>query len=434
MFTHLNTELDHLLGASDIRIWCTGPSEKNRVTKRKYDTTTRGLSVVRPNKDFIILPRGSEGVDEFITFISRFTGLNPETQIIWTEGTSDCMHEEVDEVIVGGLMSLIESRPEEGFVFIPYTFTPSFVQWCQPFASHPQVRVVGDNFEWRATFGSKAILHRHMKYLDVPSRMETIDPSIPVPHGYICSDTEDLVRAYQMIGHADVIVKPCRTSSGLGIVFLHSLEEVMAYSFPYGNVAIEEKLNLDYITRDNGSVEEISPAIHYIGPNMMGHFLVDQVLEGVVYSGNQPTSLDSTLQEEVLAHSNAIIRGMSPSGPGGFDFLMAEGRPYLVDINVGRFNGSLVPKLFFGCFFNQHSNLRWLYWIEHDIPTAHVNDIWERLETEGIALSNEGAESSGVFPIRYIRDVTWAFIAVGQTDDEVRKLKSVAEEALSQLA
>ena len=385
--------------------------------------------MVRPNKDFIVLPRGSEGVDEFLSFLARFTGLNVDTQVIWTSGVTECMHQEVDDVIVSSLMAMVDSRPDEGFVLIPYTFTPSFVQWSQPLAQHPQVRVLGDNFEWRAIFSSKGILHRHMKSLDVPSRLELIDASIPVPQGFICSDTEDLVRAYQAIGHQDVIVKPCRTSSGLGIVFLHSLEEVLAYSFPYGDVAIEEKLNLDYVVRSNGSTEEISPAIHYMGPNIMGHFLVDQVLEGVVYSGNQPTSLDALRQEEVMTHAVSLVRGMGPSGPGGFDFLMAQGRPYLVDINVGRFNGSLVPKLFFGCFFNQHTNLKWLYWIEHSTPTEHIETVWERLESEGIALQDEGADSYGVFPIRYVRDVTWAFIAIGRSDEEVRKLKEVTKEA-----
>lgn len=373
-------------------------------------------------------------MDEFLHFVSQFTGLNVDTQVIWTNGTSDCMHQEIDDTIVGSLMAMVDSRPDEGFVLIPYTYTPSFVQWSQPLAQHPQVRVIGDNFDWRAIFSSKGILHRHMKALDVPSRVELIDSSIPVAQGYICSDTEDLVKAYQLIGQQDVIVKPCRTSSGLGIVFLHSLEEVLAYGFPYGDVAMEEKLDLDYVVRSNGSTEEVSPAIHYIGPNIMGHFLVDQVLDGVVYSGNQPTSLDLLQQEEVMTHAVSLVRGMAPSGPGGFDFLMAQGRPYLVDINVGRFNGSLVPKLFFGCYFNQHPNLKWLYWIEHSVPTEQVSSVWEKLENEGIALQNEGANSHGVFPIRYIRDVTWAFIAIGQSDDEVRKLKEVTKELFQQHA
>ena len=65
------------------------------------------------------------------------------------------------------------------------------------------------------------MLHRAMSNLSVPSVIETIDPSIPVAHGYLCETPEELVAAYELLGKGTVILKPCTPGAGvLGLSYV----------------------------------------------------------------------------------------------------------------------------------------------------------------------------------------------------------------------
>jgi hypothetical protein len=94
-------------------------------------------------------------------------------------------------------------------------------------------------------FGNKGILHRWMRSLDVPSVIETIDPSILVPRGYVCTSRLELVEARRLLWDVDVCIKPLNGASGVGIVLYASDEQVETYDFPHGHVNLEECLALD---------------------------------------------------------------------------------------------------------------------------------------------------------------------------------------------
>ena len=354
------------------------------------------------------------------------TGLVPEEQIIWTSGDSLCMHEDIanDLTILGRLARIIEEQSDTHFVFIPYTSTFFFQQWFSLFQDHPRVRAFVDNEEWKAMFGTKAILHRHIKDLHTPSMIETIDPTIPVAQGFVCSDVVDLVAAFRLLGCEEVILKPCIATSGVGILFTCSIQELESYTFPHGEVVMEEKLSIDTVYR-SGMEEEISPAVHYMGGNIIGNFLVDQVLNGVIYSGNQPSSLLEDQQNEVLTHTQVLINAINPGGAGGFDFLMSNGVAILSDINVGRFNGSLVPKIFFASYFANQPTLRWVYWISPKPIDLTISSIWSSFMDDGLALSirDDGSTSSGVFPIHHIKGVNSSFIAIAESSEDVLSLR-----------
>jgi hypothetical protein len=84
-----------------------------------------------------------------------------------------------------------------------------------------------------------------MRSLDVPSVIETIDPSILVPRGYVCTSRLELVEARRLLWDVDVCIKPLNGASGVGIVLYASDEQVETYDFPHGHVNLEECLALD---------------------------------------------------------------------------------------------------------------------------------------------------------------------------------------------
>ena len=148
--------------------------------------------------------------------------------------------------------------------------------------------------------------------------------------GFTCSSVDDLLGAYALLDCHRVVVKPIHGAAGEGILFLKSIEELREYTFPMGDVCLEEHLNLD--VAPDGVV--LSPALHYNEGDLVGEDLVDQIMHGTAYMGWRRTVAPVAFQERARDILRRFMDRALPRGPGGVDFLSVNGEPYLSDLNT----------------------------------------------------------------------------------------------------
>lgn len=385
----------------------------------RYNLPVRILSLVRKKKDLIILQGGHEPTREYWEFCKDILDLD-EDQAIFTEGDIYNLDDDMDDKIVAKLRQIIASSGDE-WTLVPYGVTYKFERWANQLADLG-VAVFGETVEWIHQYGHKGILHRHMKCLDKPSEMEIIDSNIRVAKGYTCSDNDDLIKAYDLIGMKDVVIKPVFGAAGEGIMFVSSVEELKIYDFCMGDVCLEEFLNLD--KAPDGLV--LSPAMHYNEGVLIGKGLVDQIMVGTSYMGWRVSSAPKAFQGIANRYMQTMLEVMKPAGPGGVDFLSVNGLPVLSDINTGRFNGAHGPKLFMAAYAPTKAFYCW-----KAIPALHVSvySWWKKLVEKGIAFI-PGKTENGVFPLLFLRGLSGMYIAVHDTAEQAEEMARQAGDLL----
>lgn len=334
-----------LLDESKRRIWCFGPHSDSQVKNQRHYLPVRFLSLLR-KRDMIILPGNHAPTREFVDFVIPLLGLSQD-QIIWTSGKSVSIDVDVDleiqerikEIIMSSAKSSAASKSGSSWVLVPYCVTKDFLGWstglCELFStdnddassefsgktttsSGPTLEVFGETAGWNAKYGHKGILHRHIADLSVTSVIEDMDrengKSLPtrVPKGYQCSTVEHLVEAYTLLKKetydSRAVIKPITGCAGWGIIFIDTLEELLNYEFPMGEVLLEEMLSLD-LTED-GLV--ISPAVHYFGTELFGGKLVDQLMKKTSYFGWRESKADPNFQKKVLDMTEKLLQFTQP--------------------------------------------------------------------------------------------------------------------------
>eukprot|EP00960_Hanusia_phi_P045811 757441-Hanusia_phi.AAC.1 len=231
-----------ILGAERRRIWTHGPRPEYKKESQRYNLPARVLSLLRPGLDIAILPGAHERTRHFWEFCKEVFGYE-DWQAVFTSGNIYNMDDDTDDTMVDTLREIITSSNCE-WTLVPYCVTSQFQRWADKLSDLP-VEIFGEDLEWIDTYGNKGALHRHIQSLDVPSVIESLDPTIIVPKGYTCSTSADLVKAYELIGSKEVVVKPIYGAAGEGIIFVSDVEALQTYDFPYGIVCLEEKLDLD---------------------------------------------------------------------------------------------------------------------------------------------------------------------------------------------
>lgn len=455
-----------LLNESKRRIWCFGPHADSKVKNQRHYLPVRFLSVLR-KKDLIILPGNHAPTREFVDFMIPLLGLSHD-QIIWTSGDSISIDSDIDAAIQSKITEIIRTSgsndtSESSWVLVPYCATKDFLSWsskvCEQimlptgqtvssnlderqerkevYGIGPTLEVFGESESWNAKYGHKGILHRHMADLSIPSVIEDIDMgSSPtnVAKGYQCSTVEHLLEAYKLLKQEThdnrAVIKPITGCAGWGIIFINSAEDLSSYDFPMGEVLLEEMLNLD-LTED-GLV--ISPAVHYLGTELFGGRLVDQLMRNTSYLGWRESKADPEFQQKVLDITEKLLRFTQPKGPGGYDFLSVNGEPVLSDVNTGRFNGAHQPKLFLSQYAPQGS--MWYCWKHKPSTHVTVSQMWNALNEENIAFNPNAVRGScmeGVFPLTYLRGVDGIFLAVAGSTDRAFEIYQNAANILDNL-
>ncbi len=440
------------------RVWCQSPKPEYELDTQRYGMPARCIPLMRPELDVIVLPGSHPPTLEAWYFYKAVLGLHDE-QVIWTPGSQFNMDDDMDAETVDGLARRMEmlsvAKPDMArkWLLLPYCPTPNFMRWAKDLMAHPllvgekpiAVTYFGETSEWLEKFGNKGMLHRKVSDLDVPSIIETIDATIPVPRGYVCETIEELLKARELMEDlSDVCIKPLSGATGVGIVLKPSLEDLKSYDFAMGPVNLEEYLDLE--VDDRG--EAISPVLHYMGNKFCGDYMLDQIMDGCAYIGWQRTAVSQEFQDEADRAMRKFIEYAQPTGAGGVDFLSVNGKPLLTDINTGRFNGAHPSKLFHEAHAPDGSEF-YCWKLSADemakISGVGMHDLWEKLCEAGLAFMPSTASfageadsakhgeavCTGVFPMVGLRGLRYQFLAIGQDKSETAAIVFRAKELLA---
>lgn len=403
------------------RLWCHGPKPEYALDTDRADQWyigARTLPLVRPQKDVIVLPGGNRQIQEFAEFCVHTLGLMRE-QVLWTTGTNYLMDNDIKEELLARIQHQINPG---GCEIIPYSVTEPFLRW----AAQIGAPIFGDDEKWARIYSNKGILH--------PNAIPQLrDPSLPLlqeeicgirlPRGYTCTTKEELIVSYELLqadGVEKFILKPAVGTTGEGILLVDTKSQIIEYAFPMGAVVFEERLRID--TDEQG--KNISPSIQYFGRKLQGG-VTDQTFKGVAYEGNVvPSATSPKFQKELLEMARRIILWLQPRGPGGFDFLSVQGRPVLVDPNVGRFTGAHPAKIFRALYAPRMPFACWKV-----DPAKEIETLWDELNARGIAFT-PFSNRAGVFPLCYLREMWGLLVAFGRDREGLARLRTQAEECL----
>ena len=409
-------------------VWCQSPKPEYKLETQRYVQPARCIPLVRSGTDLIVLPGGHAPTQEFWDFHLSLHANMREEQAIFTAGRHFCMDDDMDPLTVAHLRRQILKQPNACWLLIPYAPTPNFLRWAEPMAAGLQkdgvkIFIFREDPQWLATYGDKGMLHRHMDSLDRPSVIERIDKSISVPRGYVCKTRQELLDARRLLADVNVCIKPLAGATGEGIILDASQQHLDTYDFPMGPVNLEEMLHLDL----DENKQAISPAMHYLGGEIIGEHMVDQVMQGAAYIGWRRSTVSPNFSEVAQQAMHKFLRKALPCGPGGFDFLSVDGQPFLTDINTGRFNGAHAPKIFHTKYRSPNCNEFLCTKIE--VPSSmSVHDVWSILQDSGLALT---PEHGGAFPIMFLRGLKAQLCVFANDCDSAKQILRRAKGLLS---
>lgn len=374
--------------------------------KEQWNLSGRVASLLKPGDDKVILPTDAR-LAVWWSFLQAVLGLHDD-QVMWTSGQDFLLDDEIGRELMPELLRLATRRQVTLF---PYAASEGFERWATKLGSG-SVRVFGDNPTFFRHWSDKACLHHHVHH-GINGHSHLPD-SVPVPLGFVCDTTEDLVLAASRLrgmGVERFVVKPRIGSAGDGITFIASTGQLQTYDFPFGSVLIEQHLEID---RDEQG--EVIVSVQYMGDRLYGD-MTDQNMNGCSFSGGSvPSRTTTRFQMAARRTAETILKTMNPRGPGGFDFLSVHDRPVLVDPNP-RFTESHPPKMFVE---NHAPGSAFRTW---SVSSAkNVWDVWGELHGAGLAFI-PGESRHGVFPIVWIPGVATKFIAIAPTGSQVRELK-----------
>jgi hypothetical protein len=405
-------------------------TKAEKAKKKLYYFPARAICLLQPHRGTVLLPLGDKDLVEFWRFMAQELALD-QAQVQWFQPS-----EKDPLCLESGLNSDTEALsivPQLSKRWIPYAERPQFSALAQQLA----IDVVADTREWKLSVGHKGILHPRPGDADSISLLDKLLPGVAKPRGFLCSCVAELVSAAEQLcmdGVTDVLIKPVMGSDGEGIEFHSITANFSHYDFPMGDVVLEEKLELDL--NPDGTI--LSVVTHFFGDQLFGE-CCDQLLKDATnFQGTVVPSLASSDQcAECERIAKEVISVLRPQGPGGFDFLFVHGKPYLTDINCGRFNGGHYPKA-----FHMQFALRGTAFVAFKhVPKCSIDELWSELrsnqlhfealvETDTGTLESERCHSNpdrrgrvGIFPLVHLPDCFGSYIAIGQTAETCMQLQ-----------
>jgi len=399
---------------------CHGPKpefELDGDVNDKFYLPTRPVSSMRTH-DVVILPRHA-AIEEFTDFLMMLGVIMPK-QILWTSGKNYLLDDDIDQELEHEIAKLVASGK---WVIAPYSVTKPFKHW----STKLNLSIIGDHEDqWVRHYTTKKFLHPAVSDKMPKQPLVSQIPGVRIARGYSCTDLEDLRTAFYQLQADEIgecIVKPVDGSTGEGIFTVSSVRDFQDYTFPMGDVVIEEKLRIDL----DKCGRQIAPSIQFMG-RKISHQVTDQVIDGVAFAGNiSPSATSRQFQDEVHFMTREIVAAIKPKGPGGLDFLSVDGRPVLVDPNIGRITAAH-PAINFrnlyapdACFETRKVS---------GTPKVTAREFWHECQNRNIAFKPGNGTISGVFPLCFIKDMWGMTIAIGNSREEVERLSKEAEECL----
>lgn len=407
-----NTIIVHTPIVSDM------PSLHEKYKRKCSYFPARSIALLSTGHGTVVLPR-SVDMELMWNFMAQQCGLTVD-QVIWYELPVDYLTNSMDYALMSdrkanvALHHRVLSGQQNMVVFAD---RPLLRTWFENIG----FTITCDTKEWRSKYGYKHILHPTVHSETGKSVLEELsEHPVRVPRGFVCSNTAELLIAVQKMADytdnpiTDVLLKPILGSDGDGIEF-YKLDDIVGftnYPFLMLDIAIEEKLNVQ--KHDDGSIMTV--VTHYYKNELFGPSC-DQLFGpgdmNTAFLGNiYPSLVSKSMREECEDVANELIRTCAPQGPGGFDFLFQDGRSYLVDVNGGRFNGGMYPKV-----FHQHfNNIDSAYVAFKFVPQCSLAELWSMLERKKMAFYCQSIHPRiGIFPLVHLPGVFGSYIAIGQT-------------------
>jgi hypothetical protein len=223
---------------------------------------------------------------------------------------------------------------------------------------------------------------------------------VNVPRFEQCSTVFDLHNAYNSLSEVSkLLLKPIIGTGGKGFFVVEDEAQLHNYDFEFGPVVLQECMHPDLDA--NGFV--LSPSIQFNGKEILG--LVAQYIKNYSFKGVRcPGRLSESINDSLLRVSQKLLNKINPQGMGGFDFIIVNDEPVLIDINLGRITG--VHPFWSFCF--KHN----LPQIFHGFPvhaSCSLEGLFEVLKKEEIIFSIDS--KSGVVPFGWIPD-EFGFVAI----------------------
>jgi len=351
--------IDELLrdGTSSV-LWCWLPRSSRWTTSELLERTTRAVAACRAH-DFVALPdlpQARELVNHWFATDYGYDGLRPAS-VLWFDA------EPVgDDPAFAALTSILQR-----FRVCDATTDRSVALYCMypdarvaRLAATHGLRCLGD-LDAHPIVGSlrqaKSFLHPSLAQHSRPSlRDAALGDLVRGPRGYCCTTPEQLLEAWERLTTAHpgikLVLKPASGSGGTGVVLDATKDDVESL---VEQMRAERKGR--FVVRaacddaDETIVEEMlgqpgkpSPTVYMVGSRVA--VVADQLLTpcGTVNLGNvsPATQIDASVVCKMARACTELGQYLGLAGQWGADFVLdAQGNPRVVDLNMGRPNGSL---------------------------------------------------------------------------------------------
>lgn len=408
----------------------------------------RPLTLLRPNKDIIVLPMGSTVVQDLWAWACDTLGYQL-WQAVWVPFDMESLPWPADkrarmyETVVTALRTMplvsatasaamtaaetggtlaagVEERPE--MILVPFRKPKKLVEFCDAAGIH----VFGDLSDGLL---QKDVLHpRPSAELKEDSPLvghllhpESREPlPIRVPRGFTCFDKDELTWGVVAMKRAGlrVVLKPSWGSSGDGIILDFTEELLKDYTWnpELGPVGIEEFIDAD--RKSDGSL--LLPVIHCLARSQFGD-IVEQLITGTTsYNGTaSPCKVEDSVRGKVDRATSLLADTLDMQGFWGVDYLLQDGEPVLIDLNSGRPNGGHVPKIFSARFA---PGKPFYFWKEKRTPIdTRVHTIYGNLIDRGLAFNK--TTKRGITVMSCLPGGLSSFLAIGDSDEDVAELR-----------
>jgi len=408
----------------------------------------RPLTLLRPNKDIIVLPMGSTIVQDLWAWACDALGYQL-WQAVWVPFDFSALpyptqqREKLYELVVAALrtmplvsatasfaaaaaeagealVSSTDDRPE--LILVPFRKPKKLLELCEEAGIH----VFGDVQDGLL---QKDVLHPRPDAMlkgNSPLTGHLLHPEskeplpIRVPRGFTCFNRTELAWAVEAMEREGlrIVFKPSWGSSGKGILmnFTAADLEKLSWDPEKGPVAVEEYIDAD--RKSDG--ELLLPVIHCLARSQFGD-IVEQLITGTTsYNGTaSPCRVEDMVRDKVDRATGLLADTLDMQGFWGVDYLLKDGEPILIDLNSGRPNGGHVPKIFCARFA---PGKPFLFWKEKHTPIeARVSSIYSKLIELGLVFNKK--ERRGITVMSCLPGGLSSFIAIGDSDEEVAKLR-----------
>ncbi|CAG9463223.1 unnamed protein product [Pedinophyceae sp. YPF-701] len=440
------------------RIFALSPLPEHRVWPcSEFVIPCLSLSLLRPGIDVAIVP-GTDAVREYAALVAEALGITDQ-QIVYTSNTSAVMDDDVDDDTIvrikGALLGTntpadaAAPPPPMGAAIIPFEASKSFRRWSsqlgefhvQTYAEEPPNAAARTQGAW----GTRAWMHRRARTPDAPSPLELAAKAkgitVETPHGYVCSNVDELVKAFDLLRAASekrqkersaaeeakhsygfaaqsqaasepeqfqAVLKPAVGILGEHVLTITDSEQLRLYAFSAGEVVLEEHLQLDRASDDL----QLTLMVPFENGKVLANEIMDKVVVGNYVAGLRPTMAPRKLAAKAAELAGVLVAAAAPATAGALHFFIVNGAPVL----SGMSSSAFAPLLAAMHFVRQCAPAGSKYFMWRFTPPASVTAqrFYSTLEQKGVAFQ-PGSRTRGIFPALYLKGVECVCVAISST-------------------